>query len=68
MSVFSPNAGKYGPEKTPYFDIFHAVSGLFRYIPGDSVVSGSFCDLLHLNLSLFMLSLLPILNLNITNE
>ena len=23
--VFSPNAGKYGPEKTPYFDTFHAV-------------------------------------------
>ena len=22
---FSPNAGKYGPEKTPYFDIFQAV-------------------------------------------
>ena len=21
----SPNAGKYGPEKTPYFDTFHAV-------------------------------------------
>ena len=26
LSVFSPNAGKYGPEKTPYLDIFHAVS------------------------------------------
>ena len=24
-SVFSPNAGKYGREKTPYLDIFHAV-------------------------------------------
>ena len=23
--VFSPNTGKYGPEKTPYFDTFHAV-------------------------------------------
>ena len=22
---FSPNAGKYGPEKTPYLDTFHAV-------------------------------------------
>ena len=21
--VFSPNTGKYGPEKTPYLDIFH---------------------------------------------
>ena len=25
LSVFSPNAEKYGPEKTPYFDTFHAV-------------------------------------------
>ena len=23
LSVFSPNAGKYGPEKTPYLDSFH---------------------------------------------
>ena len=23
--MFSPNAGKYGPEKTPYLDTFHAV-------------------------------------------
>ena len=26
LSVFSPNAGKYGSEKTPYVDTFHAVS------------------------------------------
>ena len=25
LSIFSPNAGKYGPEKTPYLDNFHAV-------------------------------------------
>ena len=25
LSVFGPNAGKYGPEKTPYLDTFHAV-------------------------------------------
>ena len=25
LSVFSPNSGKYGPEKTPYLDTFHAV-------------------------------------------
>ena len=24
-----PNSGKYGPEKTPYLDIFHAVMHLF---------------------------------------
>ena len=26
LSSFSPNAGKYGPEKTPYLDTFHAVT------------------------------------------
>ena len=26
LSVFSPNAGKYGPEKTPYLDTFYAVN------------------------------------------
>ena len=25
LSVFSPNSGKYGPEKTPYLDTFHGV-------------------------------------------
>ena len=25
LSVFSPNVGKYGPEKIPYLDTFHAV-------------------------------------------
>ena len=25
LSVFTPNAEKYGPEKTPYLDTFHAV-------------------------------------------
>ena len=25
FSVFSPNTGKYGSEKSPYLDIFHAV-------------------------------------------
>ena len=25
ISIFSPNTGKYGPEKTPYLDTFHAV-------------------------------------------
>ena len=26
LSVFSPNAGKYGPEKTSYLDTFHRVT------------------------------------------
>ena len=26
ISVFSPNAGKYGPENTPYLNTFHAVN------------------------------------------
>ena len=28
LSVFSPIAGKYGPEKTPYLDSFHALYAL----------------------------------------
>ena len=28
ISIFSPNAGKYGPEKTPYLGTFHAVCPL----------------------------------------
>ena len=27
-SVLSPNTGKYGPGKTPYVDIFHAMKNL----------------------------------------
>ena len=26
LSVFSANAGKYGPEKTPYLDTFHTMN------------------------------------------
>ena len=25
LFIFNPNVGKYGPEKTPYLDTFHAV-------------------------------------------
>ena len=32
LSVFSPNAGKYGPEKTPYLDTFQAVQELFLMV------------------------------------
>ena len=32
LSAFSPNARKYGPEKTPYLDTFHAVISE-RYLP-----------------------------------
>ena len=34
LSVFSPNAGKYGQEKTPYLDTFHAV--LLKVNNGDA--------------------------------
>ena len=30
LSVFSQNAGKYGPEKTPYLDTFHTVSNVHQ--------------------------------------
>ena len=29
--LFSPNTGKYPPEKTPYLDTFHAVLAFFIY-------------------------------------
>ena len=32
VSVFSPNAGKYGPDITPYLNTFHAVVELAFYI------------------------------------
>ena len=32
LSIFSPNAGKYGPEITPYFDTFHAVTAFWFVI------------------------------------
>ena len=40
LSVFSPNAGKYGPEITPYLDTFQAVlrlinTCLYRWISQD---------------------------------
>ena len=31
LSVFSPNTGKYGPEKAPYLDTFHAVD-VWQYL------------------------------------
>ena len=30
LSVLSPNAGKYGPEKTPYLNTFYAVKESFQ--------------------------------------
>ena len=30
LSVFSPNAGKYGPEETPYLDTFYAVNSITK--------------------------------------
>ena len=32
LSIFNPNVGKYGPEKTPFLDTFHAVikTGVFE--------------------------------------
>ena len=30
-SIFSPNVGKHGTEKTPYLDIFHAVITLDNF-------------------------------------
>ena len=32
IDVFSSNTGKYGPEKTPYLDTFHAVLGFVSFL------------------------------------
>ena len=32
FSAISPNIGKYGPKKTPYLDIFHAVIALLYHL------------------------------------
>ena len=45
LSIFSPNAGKYRPEKIPYLDTFHAVSEL-KYFKSMSNSEDSFLDLL----------------------
>ena len=48
ISVFSPNAGKYGPEKTLYLDTFHAVlitlKEIFYYLKLYSLYSYFFCS------------------------
>ena len=38
LSIFSPNAGKYGPEKTPHLDTFHAV-GSNKKTPNISLIT-----------------------------
>ena len=43
LSVFSPNTGKYGPEITPYFDTFHAVSWYWSYFLQNIFCSNFLC-------------------------
>ena len=38
LSVFSSNAGKYGPGKTPYLDTFHAVLAAKRDLNNEGKV------------------------------
>ena len=40
--LFSPNTGKYGPEKHPYLDTFHAVI-FFTRTPHNSSCSVNLC-------------------------
>ena len=32
FTVFSPNAGKCGPEKTSYLDTFHTVKAFYKFV------------------------------------
>ena len=43
-SVFNPSTGKYGPEKTPYLDNFHAVQRLTFLTHGKSNSGGVAID------------------------
>ena len=38
LSIFSPNAVKYGPEKTPYLDTFHTVVATYKLQMRDKVM------------------------------
>ena len=49
LSVFSPNAGKYGPGKFSYFDTFQAVREPFRIVYDDDI--STFDQLLAMNKS-----------------
>ena len=51
ISVFSPNPGKYGPEKTLYLDNFHAMNDL----PSDTLSDTLFLKILNLLVSTFHL-------------
>ena len=39
FSLFSPNTGKYGPEKIPYLDTFHAVVLMISVILGGPMIN-----------------------------
>ena len=44
--VFNSNAGKYGPEKTPYLDTFHAVEYIFK-LSAIALILPKFLDFSH---------------------
>ena len=66
FAVFSPNKGKYGPEKTQYLETFHAVVGLFADEISEDIVylilicNGSVILQTSLKLILFLILLLLI--------
>ena len=49
-SVFSPNTGKYGPEKTQYFNTFHVVlrtvSACYTFFVAKTKVADCFIELI----------------------
>ena len=59
ISVFSPNAGKYGPEKTPYLGTFHAVIDvIFKGNKGQQVGITSSLETKNLHLGADLLEIL----------
>ena len=56
LSVFSPNAGKYEPEITPYLDTFHAVVLLLtKFTFGANSTSSFFVGETYFTLIFFIL-------------
>ena len=63
LSVFSPNAGKYGPEKTPYLDTFQGMTFLEKTTgakrPRPRMSKSSFLLILTLKISVCIIFINP---------
>ena len=61
LSVFSPNAGKYGQEKTLYLDTFHAVSKMEGLV-ADFLKNSEEENVIYIYIYIYAIKELPALN------